>query len=145
MTTLRGRAGQPLHPGHSIKAVLSAEIPLTTGKYVAEAAITDIHSVYKLLTKQENLTRPKGKKLRGMTYYSFLTLFRFARCLGLVEEVREEPMLREGKLLSIRVEPDGPRVVKSKRIIYRLTPAGIEEEDAWSNLCEAWKTKLSKG
>lgn len=144
MATLRGRAAQSLRPGQTIKAVLSAEIPLTTGKYVTEACITDIHSVYKLLTKQENLTRFKDKKLRGMTYDSFLTLFRFARCLGLVEKIREESMLREGKLLSIRVEPDGPHVVESKRIIYKLTPIGVEEEDAWSNLYGTWKTKSSK-
>jgi len=144
MTTLRGRAGQPLHPGHTIKAVLSGEIPLIIGEFVKEACITDIHSVYKLLTKQENHTRSKGKKLRGMNYDSFLTVFRFARYLGLVEEVREESMIHERKLLSIRVEPDGPHVVESKRIIYRLTPAGMQEEDAWSNLCGAWKTKSSK-
>ena len=144
MATLRGRAAQSLRPGQTIKAVLSGEIPLTTGKHMTEACITDIHSVYKLLTKQENLIRPRDKRLRGMTYDSFLTLFRFARYLGLVEEVREEPMTRTGKLLSIRVEPDGPHVVESKRIIYRLTPKGIEEGDVWSNLTGAWKTKLSK-
>jgi len=143
MTILRGRAAQPLHPGYTIKAVLSGKIPLIIGEFVKEACITDIHSVYKLLTKQENLIRTKDKKLRGMNYDSFLTVFRFARYLGLVEKVREEPMIHPGKLLSIR-KPDGPHVVESKRIIYRLTPKGVEEKDAWSNLYEAWKTKSSK-
>jgi len=144
MSTLRGRAAQSLRPGHTIKAVLSSEIPLTTDKFVKEASITDIHSVYKLLVKQENSIRSKDKKLRGMNYDSFLTLFRFARYLGLVEEVREEPMLREAKLLSIRVEPSGPHIVESKRIIYKLTPKGVEEENAWSNLHGTWKAKSSK-
>lgn len=142
MTTprLRGRAAQPLRPGFITKAVLSKSIPLTTGELVAEASATDIHSVYVFLTKQENIIRPRDKKLRGMSYVSFITMFRFARYLGLVEKVREEPMLfpPPGEpLLSIR-KPDGAHVVESKRSIYRLTQVGIEDEVAWSNLRRAW-------
>lgn len=142
MTTprLRGRAAQPLRPGFIAKAVLSGDVPLTTGELVKEAAVTDIHSAYRFLTKQENLIRPRDKKLRGMTYRSFATLFRFAYLLGLVERVREEPMLfppAHGTLLSIR-KPNGAHVVESKRIIYRLTSIGTQDELAWSNLCKAW-------
>jgi len=142
MTTprLRGRAAQPLRPGFIVKSVLSGDIPLATGESVKEAAVTDIHSVYKFLTKQENLVRPRDRRLRGMTYASFITMFRFARYLGLVERVREEPMLfpPPGKpLLSIR-KPDGAHVVESKRVIYRLTQIGVEDEVAWSNLRKAW-------
>jgi len=142
MTTprLRGRAAQPLRPGFIAKAVLSGDIPLATGESVKEAAITDIHSVYRYLTKQENLIRPRDRRLRGMTYRSFLTLFRFAYLLGLVERVREEPMLfpPPGEpLLSIR-KPNGAHIVEAKRIIYRLTLVGREDEVAWSNLCRAW-------
>jgi len=143
MTTprLRGRAAQPLRPGFIAKAVLSGDIPLTTGEFVKEAAVTDIHSVYRFLTKQENLIRPRDKRLRGMTYHSFVTLFRFAHLLGLVERVREEPMLfppPHGVLLSIRKPDDVPIVVEAKRIIYKLTSVGTADELAWSNLCRAW-------
>lgn len=143
MTTprLRGRAAQPLRPGFITKSVLSGGIPLATGELVKEASITDIHSVYKYLTKQENIVRSRDKKLRGMTYASFITMFRFARCLGLVEKVREEPMLFPppvGTLLSIRKPDEIPEVVVSKRVIYRLTQTGIEDELAWTNLRRAW-------
>lgn len=140
MPRLRGRAAQPLRPGFIAKAVLSGDIPLTTGEPVKEAAITDVHSVYRFLTKQENLVRPRDKKLRGMSYRSFATLFRFAYLLGLVERVREEPMLFPppgGGLLSIR-KPNGAHIVEAKRIIYRLTSVGVQDELAWSNLCKAW-------
>ena len=146
MAALRGRAAQSLRPGLITKAILAGELPLITGKgahseFVKEAAITDIHSTYKYLTAQENLVRPKDKQLRGMTYKSFITLFKFAVLLRLVEKVREEPMLfppARGTLLSIRKIDDVPQIVESKRSIYRLTQAGLEDEVAWSNLCKAW-------
>jgi len=143
---LRGRAGQPLRPGLITKAVLSGEIPLRTnaadpGKLVVEASITDIHSTYKLLTNEENIVRPRDRKLRGMTYRSFVTMFHFAYLLSLVERVREEPMLfppARGILLSIRKIDDVPQIVEAKRVIYKLTGIGIEDELAWTNLCKAW-------
>lgn len=143
MTTprLRGRAAQPLRPGFITKAVLSGDIPLATGELVKEAAVTDIHSVYRFLTKQENVVRPRDRKLRGMSYASFITMFRFAKYLGLVERVREEPMLfppPTGTLLSIRKPDEVPEIVESKRVIYRLTQVGVEDEVAWSNLRKAW-------
>jgi len=144
MAVLRGRAAQTLRPGLVIKAVLSGDIPLTTGEVVHEASITDLHSVYKYLVAQENLTRPRERRLHGMTYRSFATLFRFAYLMGLVEKVREEPMLFPppgGKLFSIRLEEGKPRVVESKRVIYRLTDVGKEDELAWLNLCKAWIEK----
>jgi len=143
---LRGRAAQPLRPGLITKAVLLGDIPLRVsktdpGKMVREAAVTDIHSTYKVLTQEENITRPRDKKLRGMSYASFITMFRFARCLGLVEKVREEPLLfppPDVTLLSIRKPDDVPEVVESKRVIYRLTRIGTEDELAWTNLRRAW-------
>lgn len=141
MATLRGRAAQPLRPGFIVKAVLSGDIPLTSGEIVRQASITDVHQVYKYLTRQENITRPREKRLKGMSYLSFITMFRFARYMGLVEKVREEAMLFPppgDPLLSIRKPDDVPEVVESKRVVYQLTKAGVEDEVAWSNLRKAW-------
>ena len=144
MTTLRGRGATPVRPGLVTKGVLLGLIPLATGELVTEAAITDLHSSYKELIKRENTLRPKARRLRGMTYRSFLTLFKFAQLLNLVELVREEPMLYPppgGPLFSVR-KPDGePRVVISGRRIFRLTAVGTEDERSWSNLCRAWIEK----
>jgi hypothetical protein len=141
VAALRGRAAQPLRPGFITKAILSGDIPLTTGELVTEASVTDIHDVYVYLTKQENITRPRDKRFRGMTYASFITMFRFARCLGLVEKVREEPLLFPPPgvtLLSIRTFDGTPAVVESKRVIWRLTENGKEDELSWTNLRKAW-------
>ncbi len=133
-----------MRPGLVTKGVLLGLIPLATGELVTEAAITDLHSSYKELIKRENTLRPKARRLRGMTYRSFLTLFKFAQLLNLVELVREEPMLYPppgGPLFSVR-KPDGePRVVISGRRIFRLTAVGTEDERSWSNLCRAWIEK----
>jgi len=107
---------------------------------VNEAAITDLHSSYKELIKRENALRPKARRLRGMTYRSFLTLFKFAQLLNLVELVREEPMLFPppgGPLYSVR-KPDGVEAVISNRRIFKLTVIGREDERSWTNLCRAW-------
>lgn len=140
MVTLRGRAATPVRPGLTIKGVLSGQVPLRTGNLVTEAAITDIHGAYKEQIRRENSTRPKIKRLRGMTYRSFITLFRFADLLGLVELSREEPMLfppPHGHLYSIR-RHDGVHFVTSVRRIYKLTDNGKEDELSWTNLCKAW-------
>jgi len=76
-----------------------------------------------------------------MTSQSFKTLFKFAQLLGLVELVREEPMLYPppgGPLYSIR-KPDGVHVVVSARRIFKITDIGREDELCWSNLCKAWR------
>lgn len=137
---LRGRAAQPVRPGATIKGVLLGQTPLATGALVTEAAITDLAGAYKELIKRENALRPKEKRLRGMTYKSFLTLFKFAQLLGLVELVREEPMEfppPKGHLYSVR-RHDGVHVVISTRRIFRLTDVGREDERSWTNLCKAW-------
>ncbi len=140
MVTLRGRGATPVRPGLVTKGVLLGQIPLATGELVTEAAITDLHGSYKELIKRENTLRPKARRLRGMTYRSFLTLFKFAQLLNLVELVREEPMLFPppgGPLLSVR-KPDGAEVVISARRVFKLTAVGQEDERSWSNLCRAW-------
>lgn len=141
MVTLRGRGATPVRPGNVTKGVLLGEIPLATGELVTEAAITDLHSAYKELIRRENALRPKEKRLRGMTAFSFKTLFKFAQLLGLVELVREEPMLYPppgGVLYSVR-KPDGAHVVVSTRRIFKLTDIGKEDERSWTNLCRAWR------
>ncbi len=141
MVILRGRGAQPIRPGAVIKGILLGEIPLPTGELVTEAAITDLHSTYKELTRRENTLRPKHKQLRGMTAFSFKTLFKFSQLLNLVELVREEPMLYPppgGPLYSIR-KTDGVHVVISTRRVFKLTDIGKEDERSWTNLCKAWR------
>ncbi len=140
MVTLRGRAATPVRPGLVTKSVLMGETPLATGELVNEAAITDLHSAYQALVKNENTVRLKAKRLRGMTYPSFLKLFKFAQLLNLVELVREEPMQYpppSGSLISAR-KPNGIHAVVSVRRIFRLTSIGAEDERSWTNLCKAW-------
>ncbi len=143
MVTPRGRGATPVRPGLVTKGVLLGQIPLATGEIVTEAEITDLHSSYKELIKRENTLRPKAKRLRGMTYHSFLTLFKFAQLLNLVELVREEPMLFPppgGSLFSVR-KPDGAEAVISSRRVFKLTAVGREDERSWTNLCRAWIDK----
>lgn len=138
---LRGRGATPVRPGNVVKGVLLGEIPLATGELATEAAISDLHAAYKELIRRENALRPKEKRLRGMTAFSFKTLFKFSQLLGLVELVREEPMLYPppgGPLYSIR-KPDGVHVVVSARRIFKLTDIGKEDERSWTNLCRAWR------
>lgn len=138
---LRGRGATPIRPGTTIKGVLLGEITLATGELVSEAAISDLHSAYKELIRRENALRPKEKHLRGMTTFSFKTLFKFAQLLGLVELVREEPMLYPppgGPLYSVR-KPNGVHAIVSTRRIFKLTSVGRKDERSWTNLCRAWR------
>ena len=140
MVTLRGRAATPVRPGLVTKSVLLGETPLATGELVQEAAITDLHSAYKELVHRENTLRPRAKRLKPMTKFSFKTLFKFAQLLGLVELVREEPMQFPppgGPLYSLR-KTDGIHVVTSTRRVFKITPLGAEDEKSWTNLCKAW-------
>ena len=140
-----GRAAQPIRPGFTIKDVLSAKMPLVTGEITREAAITDIHSVYKDAVRNENSMRPRDRQIRGCTYASFVKLFKFAQLLFLVELVREEPMNfppRRGALYTVKVRPTATgrqfSAVISTRRIFRLSDVGAEDEKSWSNLCRAW-------
>ena len=148
MANREGRGSQPTHPGLTIKAVLAGDIPLVTGERVTAAAITDIHDVYRQIISQENQLRPKARRLRGMTNASFYSLFRLARYLGLVEFVRDEPMLYpppHGNLYSMRKDAgsEEPRVAVSTRRIFRLTEHGRNAEESWRNLHRAWRYRQS--
>ena len=108
-----------------------------------EAAITDLHGAYKELVRRENDLRPRAKRLKPMTAFSFKTLFKFAQLLGLVELVREEPMQFPppgGPLYSLR-KPDGVHAVVSTRRVFKISPLGAEDERSWTNLCRAWIDK----
>ena len=142
MPILRGRAATPVRPGFTTRDVLLGKIPLASGDIVTEAAITDLHGAYKELIRRENDLRPRARRLRPMTAFSFKTLFKFALLLHLVELVREEPMIFPppgGDLLSIRVTEGTPRVVTSTRRIFKITSIGAEDERSWSNLSRAWR------
>jgi hypothetical protein len=73
-----------------------------------------------------------------MNLHSFMTLFKFARILGLVEFVRDEPRNYEyGELYRVE-NGTGFHVVVSTRKIYRLSAKGREDTISWNNLCGAW-------
>ena len=144
MANQKGRGSQPTHPGLTIKGVLMGDIPLVTGERVTEVAITDIQNVYREIVRQENQLRPKSKRLHGMTNGSFYTLFRLARYLGLVEFVRDEPMLYpppHGDLYSMRKDAGSaePRATVSTRRIFKLTEHGRNAKESWRNLHRAWR------
>lgn len=142
MATLRGRAAFPIHPGKIVKLTLLGRIPLVTGELVEEAAITDIFGAYKGEVARVNELRPREKRIHGMRYSSFYTMFRFSRLLGLVQLVREEPMLfpPPGEpLLRIEKREGKAEVQVSTRKIFKLTETGALDEKSWSDLTRAWK------
>lgn len=146
MAQLRGRAASPLRPGNVVKGILQGIQPIIpTGEITTEATIVDMHRTYKGLVKRENMTRSRANKLRGMTYKSFCTWFKFAQLLGLVEFIRELPMEFPppgGNLLSLR-KNHGSEVVVSTRRLFKLTSIGVKDEKSWTNLCKAWMEQWS--
>lgn len=144
----RGRAASPVRPGIIVKKTLMGEVPLITGEYVHEAAITDLYNAYRGEVDRVNSLRPKIRKIRGMRRLSFFTMFRFAQLLRLVELVREEPMLYpppKGNLLRIEMTNTEARIVVSSRKIFRLTTVGEVDEKCWSDLTNAWKEGWEPG
>ena len=145
-TLLRGRGASPIRPGFIVRDVLSGKIPLETGELISEAAITDLHRAYREVVSRENALRPKARRLRGMTSFSFKTFFKFAQLLNLVELVREEPMQfppAGGQLFSVRIIEGKPKAVTSTRRVFRLTTVGAADERSWSDLRRAWQEQWS--
>jgi hypothetical protein len=105
--------------------------PIRTGKFIrewllkyGEGAINEIHSELKSAIGKENLRRPRAKWLRAPTYESFVKYFGHLRRIGLVEFVRDEPLVYgHPRMVSIR-PPD--QVVTSTRRIYRLSAFGAD-------------------
>jgi len=147
MAYLRGRAASPIRPGTIVKNILLGNIPLesrTNISYVSYAAVTDLHNTYKEHIRRENMTRES--KLRGMSYHSFATWFRFAKYLGLVEKVKEEPANVPSVLSRIvRTTTGRLSIRRTSRVLYGLTAAGIAEERAWQDLTTAWKDNWELG
>jgi hypothetical protein len=124
----------PIRPGLIIKECLE----------VRPMGISEIHRIYKEKVKETNALRSRADMIRGSTYWSFARQCQFARKLGLIEKDHEAPLEYppDGEaLLSIR---EG-EVVPATRVIYRLTAAGMAEEDAWLNLGAAVKERLGWG
>ncbi len=141
-TMIRGRAASPIRPGFIVRDVLSGKIPLETGELISEAAITDLHSAYKEVVSRENALRPKARRLKGMTYRSFITFFKFSQLLKLVELVREEPMRYPppGKTLyRMEMIAGVMTVTPAVRKIYKLSSIGAADERSWSDLRRAWQ------
>jgi hypothetical protein len=124
------------------------EIPLDTGEAVREAAIVQLFNAYKGEVNRINSLREKSRRIRGMRYSSFYTMFRFAQLLGLVEHVRDEPMEYpppNGNLYQIYKSGEDLGVRISARKIFRLTSSGMSDELCWSDLTNAWKNGIQCG
>jgi hypothetical protein len=139
-----GKRSNSLRPGLVCKAVLSGQIPMSTGEYVSESSISDLHRAYCALIDKENMLRSRDNKLKGMTYSSFVKMFKFAQLLGLVEFVREENLKyapEKTRLYSVRLSTSSsnrPIGKISKRRIFRLSTNGKLDEVSWGNLCTSW-------
>jgi hypothetical protein len=137
----KGRAASPVRPGLICKHTLLGEVPLrSTGEYVTEAAIVQLFDAYKGEVERVNSLRPKERRIRGMRYASFYTMFRFAQLLHLVEYVREEPMEFPppgGMLLRVEKVAGEAQVRISTRKIFRLTQIGMADEVCWADLTNA--------
>ncbi len=150
---LKGRAASPIRPGLIAKHVLMGKIPLDTGEYVTEAAITDIFKAYKSELGRVNDLRPRNKYIRGMRYSSFYTMFRFAILKGLVEMLREEEaaynrkktITLENTLFRVEKINNKPHIMISTRKVYKLSDVGYEDEKCWSDLTNAWKLNWGVG
>lgn len=160
MAHLRGRVFQPVRPGVTAYRVLTGEEPLITkvaaGEYieevVSEACIADLAATYRERLRRENMVRPKDKRYKGTTYENYTKKFKYLQLLGLVELVREEPMLypppSEEPLLSIR--KDGvphakevtPYIVASVRRVFRITELGRSNPQAFGNPTRAYMEGL---
>lgn len=136
---LRGRAKTPVRPGRCIREALLGMLPLEDGRLVTEASITDLHGAYKMKLKEYNAILPKEKKLRGMSIYSFTTIFKFARLLKLVEHVRDEPRISQygGNLYRVE-DTTGLHIVPGTRKIYKLSEKGKADTISWDNLQKSW-------
>ena len=155
----RGRAASVVRPGFIIKAVLSGKQPLispsggTTGELVEEACATDVHLTYQALLHAENELRPRAQHLHGMTTDSFCKLFRFARLMGLIEFVRNEPMIYPPvgasfyrvEMYETKAGVRRPKAVISDRKIHKITEKGKVEDKAWGDLCKAWREHWEVG
>lgn len=126
----------PARPGNFTKELLLGHTPLITEELVTEACATDIHKAYQRMVADENQRRLKTEQLKGMTWLSFVTMLRFARYLGLIELVREEPMTRP--LYRVHKDHEMTAVVSTRRI-YKLTDDGEQDERCWSNITKAYK------
>lgn len=121
----RGRGGYAVRTGLFIKEYLTSH---------GEAFIEEMHRGYKAAWAEQNAVRKKVDQVKPATYESFRKYFAYLVQLGLVEFVREEPILLAPNADSfLRVDADNPPpiAVQSLRRYFRLTGRGIAEEDAW--------------
>lgn len=111
----RGGAAKPIRTGRFIRDYL---------RRYGEAFIADIHGALKSEIGIYNMRRPRREWLRSPTYESFVKYFGHVRRLGLVEFVRDEPLVwGHPQMVSIR-PPD--EVVASTRRVYRLSDLGAD-------------------
>ena len=157
-----------VRPGHVIRDVLSGRKPLVcitgigpAGKPIfeetqtSEASIQDLHRTYKAMIRQEKQESAVRIQQRPMGRDSFGKYIYFAKRLGLIARVREEEAtdipLGRAPLLNINgdfppdsvVEVEDREVVESRRLIYALTPAGLNATREWDDLAKAFTALVS--
>ena len=100
---------------------------------------SELHHIYKQKVKEANALVDRKKRRPPQCYESFMKTLRFARYLGLIAPVSEEPIRVKPHLLSIR----DTTVVPSTRVKFALTEKGKEASlDAWTNLRGAVRKSL---
>ena len=135
----RGRAASPIRTGRFIRDKLED---------VGEASIAELFSMLTSAIGRENALRPKEQHLRAPTYESFYKYFDRVRRLGLVEWVKDIPMVAPWgeQLVSIRIGglEDTTRkaavVQGGTQRVYRLSELGKRPE-----MTVLWDDPLARG
>ena len=119
--------------------------PVKVGEVIREELMkaprtgAELHRIYKQRVKEANFLTDRRRRRPPMNYESFMKTLRFARYLGLITSLDEEPIRVKQKLLSIR----DLEVVPSTRVRFALTKKGREAPPSvWANLRGAVRSLL---
>lgn len=119
-----------------------------TGQFIKEklleygaTSISQIHSDFAQKIDELNQGRDRKHKLRKPVYSSFYQYFRHFVVLGLVEKIGEEPTedIESPEKMGY-IEKVGGKLKVHKgaaRSLWRLTPQGESEIDAWDDPLKA--------
>ena len=129
--------------------------PLFEETLATEASIQDLYRTYKSMIRQQKQESVTRIRQRPMGRDSFGKYIYFAKRLGLIARIREEEAsdipLGRAPLLNIDgnfppnevVDVDRREVVESRRLIYALTPAGLNASSDWDDLAKAFTAIVS--
>lgn len=125
-----------------------------TGQFIRDelsrtpASISELHQAYKDKINVLNEGRDKLHKLKRPAYSSFYQYFRHFIVLGLVEQVGEKPVLPKYPGEAGITTPDEMGFIEevagqlkvhkgAVRRLWKLTPQGETEVEAWENPIKA--------